>query len=158
MESQRAIAHLEEQQARITMLLDAARDLLASEQPDRGTALAALRWQLVRALREYQLFKHREIFDPLAGSPHPRLSDMARSMKTRCISVGDTYGAHVQRWSNGAAVTAWEQYTAEARVVVTKIRQHLDRERAEASSLLADVGRTRQAGLASRPADNKAER
>lgn len=145
MDSQRAIKQLEEQQARITMLLHAARDLLASGQPGSGTALAALRWQLMRALREYQLFKHREIFDPLAGSSDPQLADLARGMKTRCIATGDAYGDHVQRWSNGAAVTAWEQYTAEARAIVTKVRLHLDREHAEASSLLAAVGRTRQA-------------
>lgn len=99
MDSQRVIKHLEEQQARITMLLHGARDLLASGHPT-----AVLRWQLVRALREYQLFKHREIFDPLAGSLNPQLADLACGMKMRCIATCNAYGDHVQRWSNGAAV------------------------------------------------------
>lgn len=113
MDSQRAIKHLEEQQARITMLLHGVRDLLASGHPT-----AVLRWQLVRALREYQLFKHREIYDPLAGSLNPQLADLACGMKMRCIATCNAYGDHVQRWSKGPAagersaarVARWYRY------------------------------------------------
>ena len=144
MDSQRAIERLEEQQARIVTLLASASALLGEEQRDSVSALATLRWRLVRTMREYQLFKHFEIFDRLAASSNTQLAEIARGMKGRCVAIGEEYAAHVQRWSNGTASNAWSDLTLDTLAITAKIRKHLDHEHAQAVILLRDVARTRR--------------
>lgn len=144
MDSQRAIERLEEQQAKIITLLASAGTLLGEERPDSVSALATLRWRLVRTMREYQLFKHFEIFDPLAASSNTCLADIAQGMKARCVAIGEEYAAHVQRWSNGTASNAWSDLTLDTLEITAKIRKHLDHEHAQAVKLLRNVARTRR--------------
>lgn len=150
MDGKRAMRRLEAHQEDIAALLCEARKLLGAGATDSGKAIAALRWQLVRALREYQLFKHQEIFDPLAASPDLLISNMASRMKVRCIAIGDAYAVHVQRWSDGTATNASVAYVSEARAVTDQIGNHLERERAEAAVLLSRILRTRRLGIVGR--------
>lgn len=149
----RALALLIERQSKIAALLQSADALLVVGNPVDRAAMAALRWQLVRTLREYQLFKHQEIFDPLVAAGDAGIAHRADGMKDRCVAIGNTYLAHIDSWANGATMETWDTYVTQTRGVLAKITRHLDRERGEATDLLADVGkirdRTRLAGSGS---------
>ena len=106
--------------------------------------MATLRWQLMRALRAYQLFKHGEVFEPLIQCGDPAISAAARNLKERCIAIGEDYTVFVTRWSGGAAALAWHKYRIEARGMVQRIEGHLKTEQEQMRALTSKIGRTRR--------------
>ena len=145
MDGQRALKMLVFQQSRIVEILASANPLLKVESAENKTTLAGLRWRLLRLLREYQLFKHHEIFDPVAASGSHSQTATAKAMKERCVTVGARYVAHVERWNDGAAAASWDAYAPEALEMIDQITLHLKREHSEAAVLLGTIGRTRSA-------------
>lgn len=128
----------------IIELLAEADQIMVRNDPDRNKSIALLRWQLLRALRNYQLFKHTEVFDPLSRDENGARAAQARSMKARCITIGEQYHAHVQKWSLHGDQSFWQDYQREAVAMVRKLRQHLAEEAAGAARLMAGVTRTRR--------------
>ena len=142
-DSKRAFQFLVDHQARVAELLDRSKASLAPDQPADFVAIAAIRWNLMRVLRAYQLFKHQEIFDPLARSGDDAIASEAEVMKQRCVAVGVAYITHADRWSHGAAISEWDAYVTEASKMIGRIERHLARERTEVEMLFRNVGRTR---------------
>lgn len=144
MESRRALDRLREQQGEIAALLAAVRAALAASDPRAREALASHRWQAVKLLRGYQLFKHTEIFDPMSRHPDRLRADRAVRMKARCLETGQAYTDHVQRWSATGIAAAFDDYRRELLGVVARIEKHLAHEATEAALLLTGVERTRK--------------
>lgn len=143
MEADRALSRLGEYQRRIAHIIVAARDALAGDSASGQKTVAGARWELVRILREYQLFKHTEIFDPLIAYGDSVRATNASRLKTRCIDLGQSYGDHVQRWSLQAPMNAWDDYRDEALTMIERINRHLGDEAEQVARLLVGVGRTR---------------
>lgn len=144
MDRARALAALGEHQSTIAALLRQSRERLDLDQAANAASLAALRWQLMRALRAYQLFKHRVIFDPAAKSGNAAEALRAAAMKERCLAIGEVFTEHVKRWSDGRAIAAWPDYVAAASTLVDQIADHLERESAEVRALPLGADRTRR--------------
>lgn len=123
----------------IASLLADAEQTLVEGGPERTRRLALLRWQLVRTLRSYQLFKHLEIFDPLIGGGTTAASRLAREMKDRCCATGTAFEDHVRRWSSGSIDLSWQSYECESSGLIARLRSHVARERSDLDRLLADV-------------------
>jgi hypothetical protein len=144
LETDRALARLAEYQRQVMEILAEAR---RSESGDYGPpieALARARWELVRLLREYQLFKHVEIFDPLIRAGEGLRADTARSLKTRCLELAAAYSDHVRRWSFQGPTSDWPAYRRDALAMAELIELRLAIELRDVRILLAGVARTRQ--------------
>ena len=114
-------------QDRILAILDRAEAILRSGTNDVA-ALGKTRWEAARALREYQLFKHSRIFDPLERGQDYRAAH-ARRMKAECIRVGEEFRQYVLTWSVVSILDHWAEYHPAALDAIRRIRAHLASER-----------------------------
>jgi hypothetical protein len=119
----------------LTDIGDAKREL-ARNDASSAKALALIRWELMRHLRAYQLYKHTRIFDPLIASSSPSRSGAAADLKSRCIELSSAYEAHVKRWSLTGPAGAWDRYVTEAMAMSARIERHLALEDEEVGKLL----------------------
>lgn len=126
--------HFLELQDRILAIASRAEALLRSDTKDVAT-LGQGRWEVARALLEYQMFKHSRIFDPIDRAQNGRAA-RARGMKAECLRFGDELRAYVLKWSSLSVVDHWEQYKPAALEGIARMRAHLARERAEIAELL----------------------
>jgi hypothetical protein len=124
-----------ELQSRIHGLVDRTEALLLDRgAPDIG-ALGSARWELARTLREYQLFKHSCIFDPLEQRRGADASS-ARIMKADCIRFGEEFLAYVLRWSAASPLQQWDEFESASRDMIARIRAQLAAERIGVTDLL----------------------
>lgn len=131
----RALVRLDEHQSAILTLLRDEEAMLTDERRDVA-GLARARWTMMRALTAYQLFKHREIFDPAIAGKVLRDGLKAERMKAACIAIGDDFRDHVQRWSGSDVAGDWSRYQPAALTMVKRLRAHVARERVDVASLL----------------------
>ena len=124
-----------ELQDRILAIADRSEAILRDPDNRDVTALGVCRWEAARVLREYQIFKHSRIFDPLERGQDYR-AIKARRMKADCIRVGEEFRAYVLKWSVVSILDHWAEYPPAALDVCKRIRTHLARERIGVAELL----------------------
>jgi hypothetical protein len=122
-------------QDRVHAIVNRAEAILRDPDNKDVAALGTARWELARTLREYQLFKHSRIFDPLERGQDYR-AIRARRMKADCIRVGEEFRAYVLKWSVVSILDHWSEYHPAALDAVARIRAHLARERVGVAELL----------------------
>lgn len=127
---------LDDHQQRLLAKLGENDALLRAAEPD-SHALGCVRWQLVRLLREYQLFKHRRIFDPAIRSGVTLARAQAETMKAECIAAGEAIARFVLTWSAVEGPVDWSAYRLAALDLHLAIRRHVVRERRGVIALLA---------------------
>jgi hypothetical protein len=137
MNAARLLPELDRHQAAILSHFDEVGQLVAGPPDLACPALSRRRWELVRMLRAYQLFKHHELFDPAIRNGNPAEAAAASRMKARCTGMGDTVSAYVRHWSCADVAGAWAEYSRATGALVHRLRAHLARERLEATELLA---------------------
>ena len=93
------------------------------------STLSARRWQMVRLLREYQIFKHSRIFDPAIAKGSPSEIEAAQEMKINCIAMGNVFTSYVKTWSSGLITTRWEDYRIAMIEMSTLLMRHVKSER-----------------------------
>ena len=124
-----------ELQDRIHAIIDRAEAILREPGNRNVAALGQARWEAARTLRQYQLFKHGRIFDPIAqGEDHRALK--ARQMKTECLHFGEEFRNYVMRWSVVSILDSWDDYHPAALASIARIRAQLVRERCGVAELL----------------------
>jgi hypothetical protein len=143
-----ALNRLYEHQAVLLDHIDGACSLLQLDPPVAQPRLAKARWELVRRLRAYQLFKHTEIFDPALASGSPQQIAAARQMKVDCIAAGETFRGYVLEWSGRDVITEWDAYSLAMRRVAGDLRNHIAGERQNVTRFLSGVERTRKLSAA----------
>jgi hypothetical protein len=126
-------------QARIRAQIASDRALLDAEGEAARPVLAQRRWILARLLREYQLFKHVELFDP-ALARDDRLGVVAR-LKTRCTAIGDRFAAYLACWTSPAIDGHWTHYAAATHRMFDALDRHVEQERRAIEAMLAGVER-----------------
>lgn len=124
-----------ELQDRIPAIINRAESLLQNSDTYDVTALGQARWEAARCLREYQLFKHARIFDPLDRGQDSR-AITARRMKAECIRGGEEFRAYVLKWSVVSIPDHWANYHPAALDAIARIRAQLIRERIGVAELL----------------------
>ena len=142
--AERALERLAEHQERIAAILRRGRAALACARDPEHARLAQMRWELMRVLRDYQLFKHLEIFDPVIRHGTAAQAARAGELKQRCLGLAATYTEHVRRWSLLGAIDGWPAYRTDAMAMVDQLHAHLAAELRDTAGLLAGVRRTRQ--------------
>lgn len=144
MDTHLALTRLLDHQSAILAEIEGARRPLRVDGRAAQPRLAKHRWLLMRMLREYQLFKHVEIFDPAIARGDARRADLARAMKARCIATGDGFHRHVAAWTGEAIDAHWTDYAAAVLAMADRLTLHIARERREVAMLLDGASRTRQ--------------
>ena len=144
MRTEEALARLAAHQNAIAARMNDAVALTAGKADAVRVELAKARWELTRALRTYQIFKHTEIFDPAIAHGTPERAAAAREMKARCVSMSDAFHAYLLRWSREDVVGCWSEYKPAMHIMVDQIRSHITRERDDVHRLLAGSKRTRR--------------
>jgi hypothetical protein len=124
-----------ELQDHILAIVDRAEAILRDPGNRDTAALGQARWQAARALRQYQLFKHSRIFDPIAAGQDFRALK-ARRMKEDCIRFGEGFHEYVLRWSVVSIPDNWEEFHVAALASIARIRAQLAKERAGVAELL----------------------
>lgn len=139
MRTDAALRILSDHQDRILAQIASDRALFDAEGEAARPALSQRRWLLTRLLREYQLFKHVELFDPaLAGND--RLGVAAR-LKMRCIAIGERFAAYLACWTSSAIDGHWSDYAAATLRMFDALDRHVEQERRAIEAMLAGVER-----------------
>lgn len=139
MRTDAALRILSGYQDRILAHIASDRVLLDVEGEAARPALAQRRWMLARLLREYQLFKHVELFDP-ALARNDRLG-VAPRLKARCTAIGDAFAAYLACWTSSAVDGHWPDYAAATHRMFDALVRHLEQERRTIEAMLAGVER-----------------
>lgn len=144
MDTRRALALLEDHQAALLSLIGGAHAMLDLSPEDARLELARLRWEALRRLRAYQIFKHGEIFDPLLASGSVDQRRAAGRMKERCLAMGERFVRYVNRWGIDDAAAEWDEYRIAVRLMTDALMKHIAEERRDVPQLLVDTGSIRQ--------------
>ena len=139
-----ALARLDQHQTDILATIAGALKLAEGEPAVVRMALARARWKLARQLREYQVFKHNEIFGPATLSGTPLHAERARAMAQHCTDNGEQFQDYLKRWSSRDVVQQWEEYKPAMLAMTSQLRRMLAVERGNVVALLAGSARTRQ--------------
>lgn len=130
------LARLHRHQDNILAMMRTAEPLLRNASLRDVPALSRARWALMRALTEYQLFKHNEIFDPAIAGAVLGSAQRADRLKRACITVGDEYRAYATKWGGADIEGVWSVYQPAALQMIARLRDHLAREREDCAALL----------------------
>lgn len=155
MDGHRLATQLRDHQRVILANIDRAKRLLrAADAPDPAE-IARLRWELIRLLTAYRIFKHREIFDPLIARGSSAQMSCAQRMKADCIRLETEVRDFVARRSRFSAQETVEQFRADVFRFLTGIAQHLEGEERAATALLGPItaGTPLRAALPARRAE-----
>jgi hypothetical protein len=101
------------------------------------STLSARRWQMVRLLREYQIFMHSRIFDPAIAKGAPNQIAAAQDLKINCIAMGNAFSSYVKFWSSGVITTSWESYRIAMIEMSASLAQHVKSELSNVVALLS---------------------
>jgi hypothetical protein len=145
MEASRRLERLVAYQETLLERIAAGEALLEQGPMQAAPLLAKSRWEMVRLLREYQLFKHREIFDPAILGPSRRIAALATAARDWCRQASERYETHVTRWSETGIAGDWDAYRMAVRDMGKAIRLHIAAERADVRTILVQ-----KAGVAAR--------
>jgi len=92
-----------------------------------GTAeLAQARAEQARTITAYQLYVHREIFEPMIRNGSPVQIGRARAMKVECIMLAEDFRAFARLWNVDNALDQWPVYQSAALALRDRIRAHVD--------------------------------
>jgi len=144
LQSNRALQTLDRYHHQILAIMEQARMSLSDQDGGDVAGLAKHRWELTRVLREYQLFKHGEIFDPIVRGDLGARSRAAATLKAQCLGLGDAFAIHVRRWSLQGPASGWADYRRDATEMLGRIERHLAHEAHEVALLLDGMERTRR--------------
>ena len=132
----RALERLHGHQSEILSIMSGAEPLLSDPAKRDVAALARARWNLVRALTAYQLFKRHEVFDPLLAKARPADAYRLLRMRRACTDLGDAFRGHVQKWSGRNVDAESAAYQSDAAAMLARIRAHVALEREQVGPLL----------------------
>ncbi len=105
-------------------LLDRARPHLNGRDAGSWTALAPFRDELGAALQALQVYKHREIFEPILLEGGER-AVIAKQLKVACIQLGLDYQAYKREWVSADIDARWAEYRLAGLAMMRQIRERM---------------------------------
>lgn len=127
---------------RATAIMAAQRALLARGSVPDPAAQARHRWELLRVLVEFQIFKHRDIFDPVIKQGDPRMAPRARILKAECAELGSEVRAFVAAWSDGSVDRDWDRFRAATLALIAKVERGLAGQRQALATMVTTPARS----------------
>ncbi|MEG3175994.1 hypothetical protein U1872_07120 [Sphingomonas sp. RB3P16] len=108
----------------VLAVLDQARPYLNGRDAESWTALAPFRGALAAALHALQLYKHRELFDPILAAGGPDAASV-RQLKAECIKLGLDYQAYTRKWASADIDARWPEYRLAGLAMMRQIRDRM---------------------------------
>ena len=113
----------------------------ASRTLDRDPAearaeLTSARWELVRLINTYRLFKEGEIFSLAATGAHPQTAAI-RQLEADSDAAAEAFRTHVMRWSAIDKVANWPEYRSAMLALRHRMSAGLRKDRAAVVAMLA---------------------
>lgn len=106
--------------------------------------IARERWTMARYLREYQVFKHTEIYGPAIRGNGAVSAVKAQRMAEQCIATGKEFEVYLRYWSSRDIIAEWQAYRPAMMAMTAKLQRAFSRDRAEIADLLAGTEHTRR--------------
>jgi hypothetical protein len=103
--------------------------------PADSAHLLSNRMRMARILTAYQLFVHRELYQPLHARREPGDADRARQLKTECMELADALRRHMSLWSGRDLASSWSEYRPAELAMIERVRENTQRVRAAAQWL-----------------------
>ncbi|WP_141243873.1 hypothetical protein [Sphingomonas lenta] len=128
-------------------VLSRASELLDEEPGPARAGLGAIRRELARKLREYQIFKHSRIFDPALTSGSPSVAEAGRRLKVDCIAGSARFDQYVREWSGKDIAAEWAAFRSATLELGRRLRDHMVSERVQIRLLLAGATPRQNADL-----------
>ena len=144
MQTADALRLLDHHQHRILARIADAVALTDLAPAEARPALARARWDLLRFLGEYRLFKHTEVFDPAEARGSPAQVAAARKLKAECDAAAAQYRDYVVHWSARDIVAEWSAYRPAMLAMAARLRAHLAHEGQAINAVLAGSTQTRR--------------
>jgi len=139
-----ALANVWRRQAEILETAAGVMALIDSDPAVGQAELVKARWQLARQVREYQLFKHAEIFGPTIRFGTETQSRLAAQAAALCTANGAEFHAYLTQWSGRDTLGQWPDYQSATKAMVAGLRQALAAEKFQIGRLVEGAERTRQ--------------
>lgn len=108
----------------VTRTLDRARPWLNLGHNEAWDALLQFRQELSKRMQEFQVFKHKALFDPMIQQGGPR-QKIAQQLKAECIKLGTDYTAFQWKWTHADVGVRWPEYRLSALAMMATIRKAL---------------------------------
>ncbi len=83
------------------------------------------------AMASYQLFVHREVFEPFTRHGTPAQADAAKRLKVELVLFSGSFCHYLQHWSRRDVAAEWGAYRAAALEMIAAIRAHIARVQVE---------------------------
>lgn len=109
---------------RMTAISVSGDEYLASPTPAGLDDLSRTRAEQARIITAYQLFVHREVFEPLIASGSPEQVRRAKELKIECIMLAEEFRAFARCWAPDGVSGQWDAYRAAALDFSARIRTH----------------------------------
>lgn len=132
------LAELDRYVAEACGIVQAARAMVENDALDRASDLTERRDRLMALLQRFQVFKHRDIFNPSIGGGRSPRSAAAQAMKTECILMGDAFGRYHSRWGHQDVTAEWSLYRDEMLAMTETLLAHLHREQRAITRFLCE--------------------
>jgi len=123
---------------RMTAITAQSEEHLASITPVGIAELTKARSEQSRIITSYQLFVHREVFEPMIASSDVADKQRVRMLKAECIVLAEDFRAFARSWTAEDVAGNWTSYRAAALDFVSRIRRHAANVRATAPTFLGD--------------------
>lgn len=120
---------------RIVSITVVAEGGLPEETPEDTACLDRARQEMARILTAYQLFSHRELFEPLMASTDPGDIACGRQLKAECITLAEDFRSYARQWSAEDVRGRWPVYRPAALAMIGRVRRHVFKVRRNAHRL-----------------------
>jgi hypothetical protein len=108
---------------RVLFLAEEKRTALGADGPDQWQALSLARFNMLRALNEFVLFKEEQILLPVLTNMPNDATQMAKRLKEDNLDLQRDYDAFVQRWLMQSARCVTKKYHGEALAMMDHIER-----------------------------------
>ena len=128
---------IEQFRDRLSAISNRASRHLVAPTPEGIAELDRCRSEMARILSIYNLFVHREIFEPLLLAGSPIEAAAAKEMKVECICLVEEFRRFSGEWRLANVAAAWAEFQPTALNFRMRIQRHLDRVMAIADPALS---------------------
>jgi DUF438 domain-containing protein len=101
--------------------------IVSAAVPD-AAAVAAMRWQMVHALRDHCEREDRLIYDRLLSSGDAVATEVAWSYRQEHGLLASAFANYVAAWPVGRISDEWERFCAETRILLADLDDRIRRE------------------------------
>jgi hypothetical protein len=154
MVTQRILATFDDYHRRATTIMATQRALLAPGSVRDPATQARHRWELLRVLVEFQIFKHRDIFDPMIRQGDAHVARCAQAMKEDCAALGMEVRDFVTRWSDGSVGENWDNFRSAKLALIAKVERGLVEQRRTLATMVTTISAAGAAAPSRSPVAN----